>query len=847
MKTKLLYMLLFISSYAFAQNWSQVGATQFTNFASDGAISFHPSSGEPYVVHDNLVDGSKPYVMKFNGTNWVAVGGVISSEFSINHAIKFNPVTNEPWIAYRRTSDNKLDVYRYDGTSWIAEGIAIGTGNLSDHRVQIQFNASGNARVGARVTNKRLRIFTYSSTNTWTTSDQVLQPTGGNSDQRYDFTSYNSFYRSLENTYAGQYSGNAAKKNVGAGGNVNIWNTPWSSAYRFKNISGIADENYLAVNNIQSGNNHIYIFENLTEIKYVSNITNDIVHFRKDVNNNELYLMYANASENLTFEKYNTIDSVWETLPLVGLNLNSVSFDPKMSMNAVDGNMYVLYLDGTRLSVKMYSIPVPTNLPKYYVDANATGNNDGSSWADAHTNMQDALFNAGNATTEIWVASGIYKPGSSRNKTFEFEIDNLQIYGGFDGTETYLSERNVLANPTILSGDLNADDTGVDLATASRSDNAYHVTRITANNVVLDGFKIEDGHANGSSSNTYGGGLYISDTANDVVIKNCEFNNNTGLTGGAVRVYYDTNTSATIENCIFNNNVSRYGGGLYFLVNNNRTVTLEMTNCLFINNTSKDQNTTNKGYTGSSAWLRANGTASSLTATITNCTFANNMDLGTQSGSLRGALAISRRVDGNATLNATINNSVFYNNEGVSSNTTASINQGHASLPNLTLVNNSIGEDNFSNLIYLTNTSNANPMFTDASNNDFTLMSGSPAIDTGDNSKILSGIITDLLGNQRIYNTTVDMGVYEFGAPSLGVENYQDKLNFILFPNPTRNTLHIQIDIALEKAEIYNLLGQKVLESTTKTIDVSNLKSGVYMIKIANKKGGFIAKHFVKQ
>ena len=44
----------------------------------------------------------------------------------------------------------------------------------------------------------------------------------------------------------------------------------------------------------------------------------------------------------------------------------------------------------------------------------------------------------------------------------------------------------------------------------------------------------------------------------------------------------------------------------------------------------------------------------------------------------------------------------------------------------------------------------------------YPLLSGSPAIDAGDNSRIPSGITTDQIGNPRIQGGTVDLGAYEF-------------------------------------------------------------------------------------
>ena len=51
------------------------------------------------------------------------------------------------------------------------------------------------------------------------------------------------------------------------------------------------------------------------------------------------------------------------------------------------------------------------------------------------------------------------------------------------------------------------------------------------------------------------------------------------------------------------------------------------------------------------------------------------------------------------------------------------------------------------------------------------LLAGSPCIDTADNSAVPAGILTDLDGNDRIWDgdgnppATVDMGAYEYGAP----------------------------------------------------------------------------------
>ena len=54
----------------------------------------------------------------------------------------------------------------------------------------------------------------------------------------------------------------------------------------------------------------------------------------------------------------------------------------------------------------------------------------------------------------------------------------------------------------------------------------------------------------------------------------------------------------------------------------------------------------------------------------------------------------------------------------------------------------------------------SDPSFVDAANGDYRLAAGSPCIDAGDNSYVVGE--TDLSGNQRIVNGTIDIGCYEY-------------------------------------------------------------------------------------
>ena len=69
-------------------------------------------------------------------------------------------------------------------------------------------------------------------------------------------------------------------------------------------------------------------------------------------------------------------------------------------------------------------------------------------------------------------------------------------------------------------------------------------------------------------------------------------------------------------------------------------------------------------------------------------------------------------------------------------------------------------------------------------------------------------------------------------------------------PNPVKNILNINSEYGFKNAQIFNAMGQKVFSEenlNTKEIDVSNLKSGVYFLKLTDEENNSTVKKFIKE
>ena len=330
------------------------------------------------------------------------------------------------------------------------------------------------------------------------------------------------------------------------------------------------------------------------------------------------------------------------------------------------------------------------------VDSHATGNDNGSSWANAFTNLTSAL-NAAVAGQTIDVAQGTYTPTTGTDRTATFQLKSgVAIDGGFAGVlSSTPGVRDVLDFPTILSGDIGT--------MGDNSDNSFHVVigSGTDSTAVLNGVTIAGGNADGSSNVNSGSGAAMFNSGGSPTINDCTFTGNGAVNGGAI---YDTNFSAPkFTACTFtgNNASAGFGGAMFNFDASSPT----LINCLFSGNVS------------------ASGDAiydSVSSAMIDDCTIVG--DSSSQDGTVVSSSS-----------SQTITNSIIWGNDPIELDSNSS-----ATVTFSDIQGGFTGDGNI----------DADPMFVDAATGDFALQPDSPCVDVGSNAAVPAGITTDLVGDR---------------------------------------------------------------------------------------------------
>jgi len=294
-----------------------------------------------------------------------------------------------------------------------------------------------------------------------------------------------------------------------------------------------------------------------------------------------------------------------------------------------------------RLAVSLVSLmlALPCQAKIIYVDDDANGLNDGSSWQNAYKYLQDALMMAAYGD-ELRVAQGIYKPDQfvlsdrpNLGKAETFQLKNgVTLEGGYAGSgKADPNARHTALYQTILSGDI-----GIPL---DKIDNCYHVfyhpkgLNLDAT-AILEGFTITGGNANGTYwPHNVGGGMFnwYNSSPN---VKDCTFSENSAdyLGGGMYNVKI---SSPNVNNCTFTENSADWGGGMC-----NYESSPTVTNCTFSGNSAEDYGggmcnyensptVTNCTFSGNSADYGGGMYNYYSSPSVTNCTFsANSADYG---------------------------------------------------------------------------------------------------------------------------------------------------------------------------------------------------------------------------
>lgn len=331
--------------------------------------------------------------------------------------------------------------------------------------------------------------------------------------------------------------------------------------------------------------------------------------------------------------------------------------------------------------------------------ADATGLNDGTSWANAFTNAHDAVAAAIEGDGIVYAAGGKYVC------TNKFTVArDIAIYGGFAGaseSET-LDDRDPVAHPTVFTGDVNGDDkwsyrlegatkdvTGGFVwdgltfnpppencrycsASQNTGDNTMKFLLSTAGNVTFDGIVLTGFSKTGASDD---GTVRIN--AGNVTLINCRFLGMSGAEGtrkantlrvlkGAVKIVgcdfignkagaYVNSASTDVNvivDCVFAANQGRGGSVPGIMLYVGQTY---MTNCLF----SGGYIAESSSYGSAAAFLVGSGSLSardvkvvrnegagnalytcglSGAGTLENCLFASNRITTTATDNVAGCI-----------------------------------------------------------------------------------------------------------------------------------------------------------------------------------------------------------------
>ncbi len=320
------------------------------------------------------------------------------------------------------------------------------------------------------------------------------------------------------------------------------------------------------------------------------------------------------------------------------------------------------------------------------VTKTGTVSNDGSDWTTHAITLQGALGNG--SCSEIWLARGVYKPvtpanlasvtGAERSASFNIH-PGVAIYGGFAGGETARASRDFAANLTVLSGDIDGNDTntnGVDLTVdaAHNGSNSNTVVYLDGRTTPINTDTVLDGVTVTAGNNpSAGGGFYCnaegngegnppgSDIRCSPTVSNVRFSGNFAIGSGGAMVnsgFYGGISSPVLTNVVFSNNsvdnggsTQSHGGAMLNVGAAGGVGNPVLTNVTFIGN---------KVTNGIGGAMFNAGNFGDCSPVLNNVTFTNNSAINGFGGAI-----VNYGFAGNSS--PTLNNVVFNGNSTTSS------------------------------------------------------------------------------------------------------------------------------------------------------------------------------------
>jgi predicted outer membrane repeat protein len=329
-----------------------------------------------------------------------------------------------------------------------------------------------------------------------------------------------------------------------------------------------------------------------------------------------------------------------------------------------------------------------------------------------------------------------------------------------------------------------------------------------------------------------GGGIAVFSFSSPIIFSNEIRNNRSGSLGGAI---YQSGGNSMVQHNIIESNNSGEGGGICCYLSDSRIV-----NNLIISNEA-----------GTGAAISNKGSSPLVVSNTIDGNIATSMGGGIYNGVEFVGVPIYS--------DPPITNTILYSNEAAEGSQMYSV-TGCVPVVSCSDIESLSSTGIYGDIQQGEGNLESEPLYDSGGLHPYALTGSSMCIDRG--TAEISGLTlpeTDILGNIRVWDgdgdqmAVVDIGAYEFGAPGLGIGVYHDPLDSnpdcFNYPNPCRDHTVIKYTISDEGSITLDVLDLKgaILHPLVNGrhtngeylffYDVSNLPSGIYILRMRSPEG----------